>query len=292
VFKDQYLFILNPHSGTSIGKRADAVQQTILAFAEKHNSSATILFTEERAHATELVIENMPKAKWKAIVAVGGDGTINEIASPLTGTDFPIGIIPLGSGNGLARHLGIPLTLESALTRLFTGRVVRIDSALLNDIPFFCTAGIGFDAYVGHLFSQQRERGLASYVNVSFRSYWDYKPQQLALNGKEMEAFSLSFANAGQFGNNAWIAPQANLQDGLLDMCAISPFPKWYGTSLAYQLFSKQMKSSRFVAYERVKEAVIETQTPAMIHYDGEPYQMDKTEIKIRVVPQSLSVVI
>eukprot|EP01098_Paradermamoeba_levis_P013660 TRINITY_DN6268_c0_g1_i1.p1 TRINITY_DN6268_c0_g1~~TRINITY_DN6268_c0_g1_i1.p1 ORF type:complete len:272 (+),score=-2.97 TRINITY_DN6268_c0_g1_i1:594-1409(+) len=268
------------------------VEKTIESFAKKSGASAKILFTEERSHATTLVTENLSTENWKAVVAVGGDGTVNEIARVLVGSDIPIGVLPLGSGNGLARHLGIPLTLEASLKRLFEGVVTTIDSAQLNDIPFFCTAGMGFDAYVGHLFSQQSKRGLASYVNVSFKSYWAYKPQRFRLNGQDTDAFSLSFANAGQFGNNAWIAPAASLQDGFLDVCTISPFPKWYGTSLAYQLFTRQMKSSKFINYQRVQEAVVETEMPPMIHYDGEPLQLYTTRIEVKIIPHSLKIII
>lgn len=290
--KPSYLFILNPNSGTSIGGNADEVKKTIEQAAESAGAEPTILFTEYRSHATELVKENLNTKHWKAIVAVGGDGTVNEIAQPLVDTEQAVGIIPLGSGNGLARHLGIPINLNASLKRLFEGKVITIDSAQLNDIPFFCTAGMGFDAYVGHLFSQQSERGLATYVNVSFQSYWSYKPQTFRLNGVDTEAFSLSFANAGQFGNNAWVAPQASLQDGLLDVCTIKPFPKWYGTSLAYQLFTKQMKTSRYIDYQHTTEALIETDVPPMIHYDGEPFQLDTTRIEVKIKPQSLRVIV
>nr|WP_295929717.1 diacylglycerol kinase family protein [uncultured Dyadobacter sp.] len=287
-----YLFILNPNSGTSIGRNSIAVREKIHSVAKKYAGTAQVLFTEEPAHATELVSKHMHSEKWKAIVAVGGDGTVNEIGKPLVGSGIPLGILPLGSGNGLARHLGLPLTLDAALTRLFEGKAATIDSAELNGIPFFCTAGMGFDAYVGHLFSKQKARGLATYVKVSFRAYWSYKPQPFKLNGANMRAFSLSFANAGQFGNNAWVAPQASLQDGLLDICTIKPFPQWYGTALAYGLFTKQLKQSRFIDYERATRAVVETETPPMIHYDGEPMQLDTNRIEVIIKPGSLHVIL
>jgi len=287
-----YLFILNPNSGTSIGRNVGAVANTIDTFAKKNQKKAHILFTEARGHATELVRENLKSQNWEAIVAVGGDGTVNEIAQPLINLSTPIGILPLGSGNGLARHLKLPLTLEASLKRLFEGQIHCIDSGQLNDIPFFCTAGMGFDAYVGYLFSQQSQRGFSTYVNVSFKAYWDYKPQTFLVNGLNTEVFSLTFANAGQFGNNAWVAPQASLQDGQLDLCTIKPFPKWFGTSLAYQLFTKQLKSSKYISYQSIKEAVIETDKPPIIHYDGEPLQLDTNLIKIKIIPQSLNVII
>jgi diacylglycerol kinase (ATP) len=292
VDKPSYLFILNPNSGTSIGKKAEVIEQKIQSFAEKSGNHATVLFTKERGHATTMVRENLAKTNWKAIVAIGGDGTVNEIARALVGLDTPVGILPLGSGNGLARHLGIPLTLEGSLRRVFEGNVITIDSAQLNGIPFFCIAGIGFDAYVGYLFSQQNERGLATYVQVSVQSYWNYKPQPLRLNGVETNAFSLSFANAGQFGNNAWVAPQASLQDGLLDVCVVKPFPKWYGTSLAYRLFTKGLRNSRYIEYRHMTELLVETDTPPVIHYDGEPLQLDTTRIEIKINPKSLRVIV
>lgn len=257
-----------------------------------HGATAQILFTEERAHATELVRQHMHAEPWKAIVAVGGDGTVNEIAKPLVGTDIPIGILPLGSGNGLARHLGLPLTLDAALKRLFEGKSTTIDSAELNGIPFFCTAGLGFDAYVGHLFSQQKSRGLSTYMNVAFRAFWSYRPQPVRINGVATETFSLSFANAGQFGNNAWVAPQASLQDGLLDICAISPFPQWYGTVMAYGLFNKQFKTSRYIHYQRATEVLVETDAAPVIHYDGEPLQLDSNRIEVKIKPGSLHVIV
>ncbi|KQS32668.1 diacylglycerol kinase family protein [Dyadobacter sp. Leaf189] len=287
-----FLFILNPNSGTSTGKRTDFITSRIQSIADKNDCNAEILFTEGRAHATQLVKEHVNRQDWAGIVAVGGDGTINEIAQPLVGSKTPVGIIPLGSGNGLARHLGIPISLDQSLYKLFSGKQVTIDTATLNDIPFFCTAGMGFDAYVGHLFSQQKVRGLATYVNVSFRSYWHYKPQSFKLNGVKTNAFSISFANAGQFGNNAWVAPQANLQDGMLDICTIKPFPKWYGTSLAYQLFTKQMKASRFIDYQSATHAVIETEAPPLIHYDGEPLQLTTARIEVSIKPESLRVIV
>lgn len=287
-----FLFILNPTSGTSIGQNVKAVANTIDAHARKNGNKAHILFTEARGHATQLVQENVTSEKWKAIVAVGGDGTINEIAQPLINQSVPIGILPLGSGNGLARHLGLPLRLDAALKRLFEGNIITIDSGQLNGIPFFCTAGMGFDAYVGNLFSKQAQRGFSTYVNVSFQAYWNYKPQSFLINGVETQAFSLTFANAGQFGNNAWVAPHANLQDGILDICTIKPFPKWFGTSLAYQLFTKQLKSSRYISYQSTTEAIVETEKPPMIHYDGEPLQLNTNLIKIKINPQSLNVIV
>ena len=289
---ESYLFIINPSSGTSIGQHPGKISKAIEDFVKNNGGKAKVLFTERRGHATELVEANIDKENWKAVVAVGGDGTVNEVAKALVNRPTPLGILPLGSGNGLARHLGLPLTLSLSLKRLFDGTVKTIDSAELNGIPFFCTAGMGFDAYVGCLFSQQPSRGLATYVNVSMRSYWSYKPQKYKLNGKPIEVFSLSFANAGQFGNNAWVAPQASVFDGLLDICTIIPFPKWYGSNLTYKLFTKQLKPSAYISYQLASDAVIEADKPPMIHYDGEPLQLETTRIEIKVKPKSLRIIV
>jgi diacylglycerol kinase (ATP) len=291
VKKAHLLFIVNPKSGTSIHKNSHELVESITSICAEWNAVAKILFTEYAQHATKLVEENLHQQAWRAIVAVGGDGTVNEIAAALVDKSVPLGIIPLGSGNGLARHLEIPMDLKKALINLFEGTVHTIDSALIDEHPFFCTSGLGFDAYVGKVFSQQKKRGLSTYVKASLRSYFKYAPQKIKVNGKEVKFFSLSFANAGQFGNNAWVAPQANLQDGFLDMCTIQPFPLWYGLKLAYGLFSKTLKNSKFVHYEPVKRVLIETEIPPIIHFDGEPLQLNKTRFEINIKPLSLQVI-
>lgn len=286
-----YLFILNPRSGTRLGQSAADVAAYIEARVRREGHVVRTLITQYRGHATELVRESIEADEWTAVVAVGGDGTVNEVARALLHTSTPLGILPLGSGNGLARHLALPLALPSALDRVLHGQTLTIDSAQLNGNPYFCVAGIGFDAHVSHLFSQYTKRGFESYLKVSWGAYWNYQPQTYKLNGQALQAFSLSFANAGQFGNNAWVAPQADLTDGLLEQCTITPFPKWYGTTLVYRLFSKGMSPSPYVSYQPVTKAVVETEGPALVHYDGEPYLLDTNKVEVRIVPQSLRVV-
>ncbi|HEV7348301.1 diacylglycerol/lipid kinase family protein [Telluribacter sp.] len=289
--KRSYLFVLNPRSGTRLGKSAAEISAHIESFVKGAGHQARLVTTQSRGHATELVQEAIQKEEWTAIVAVGGDGTVNEVGRALLHTGTPLGILPLGSGNGLARHLALPLELTSALKRLLSGKPLTIDSAQLNGNPFFCVAGVGFDAHVSHSFSQYTKRGLEAYLRVSWGAYWTYQPEEYLLNGKPLKAFSLSFANAGQFGNNAWVAPQADLSDGVLDQCTVTPFPKWYGTALVYRLFSKGMNGSAFVNYEPVTEAVVETKGPALVHYDGEPFQLDTNRVEVKIVPRSLRVI-
>lgn len=251
---------------------------------------ADCVITRARGHATELAGEAANSRRWSTVVAVGGDGTVNEVARALVHSNVSLGILPLGSGNGLARHLGIPMAFPQSLTSLYRSRTLRIDSAMLNRQPFFCVAGLGFDAYVGHLFSQQSRRGLDTYVRVSMKAYWQYAPLHLKVNRQPVEAFSLSFANAGQFGNNAWVAPHADLTDGLLEVCTITPFPKWYGTALTYRLFTKSLRPSTYISYQSLTEVVVETELPPMVHFDGEPWQLDTNRLEVRIVPNSLLV--
>ena len=130
------------------------------------------------------------------------------------------------SGNGLARHLGVPLNPAKAIERALTGRPVVIDSGEINEHPFFCTAGLGFDVFVAHAFAKEPVRGLPTYIRTTFQAFWNYKPQRYTIEGEQKELFSITFANAGQFGNDAWVAPQANIADGRLDQCEIRPFPR------------------------------------------------------------------
>lgn len=285
-----YLFLVNPRSGTRLHREAHSMVAWLEQKAKAAGHPAKAVITQAPGHATELASEAAATQKWDTVVAVGGDGTVNEVARGLLHTPVSLGILPMGSGNGLARHLAIPLTLSAAVEHLFKSPGTVIDSATLNGRPFFCVAGLGFDAYVGHLFGQQSRRGLDTYLRVSVQAYLDYLPQRIRINGLEQEVFSLSFANAGQFGNNAWVAPHADLTDGQLEVCTVSPFPKWYGTALTFQLFTKNLKPSTYISYESLSEITVETERPALVHFDGEPWQLDTRQIEVSIVPKSLRV--
>ncbi|TDB66087.1 diacylglycerol kinase [Arundinibacter roseus] len=286
-----YLFLINPRAGTRLGQEAQQLAATLQTKTVEAGHLAECILTQAKGHATELAAAAVDSRKWDCVVAVGGDGTVNEVASALVHSQVPLGILPLGSGNGLARHLGIPLGFTDALTHLFSGQPHLIDSATLNQQPFFCVAGLGFDAYVGHLFGQQLHRGIQTYVKVAMQAYWDYAPKRVRINEQTLEIFSLSFANAGQFGNNAWVAPQADLSDGKLEICTVRPFPKWYGTALTYWLFTKQMKPSTYISYEALPGLTVQTEQPALVHFDGEPWQLDTTTVEVCVIPKSLWVI-
>jgi diacylglycerol kinase (ATP) len=286
-----FWFIINPKSGPKASQILERVKRAVLDEVQRHAACQAIIKTTAYAgHATELAREGA-QAGAEVVVAVGGDGTVNEVACGLLYTTAILGIVPVGSGNGLARHLGISMNIKRSVEQLFTNHARLIDSATINGQPFFCTAGVGFDAYVAAQFAQEATRGLRTYVRSTFKSFWEYQPQPYDLNGQKQQLFTLTFANASQFGNNAYIAPQADISDGLLDVCLMRPFAKIRGVELSTRLFTKSLPACNFIDYQRLATGTVESEQPFLIHYDGESLQLDATVLKIAVVPQSLRVI-
>jgi len=285
------LAIINPLSGTLPARRKDQIREVFLQRANALGFAPDAIVTTYPGHATELAQDAVARGIGR-IVAIGGDGTINETARALRRTSTALGIVPLGSGNGLARHLGVPLHPEKAIERALRGRPVVIDSGEINEHPFFCTAGLGFEAYVAHAFAKQPVRGLPTYVRTAFRAFWNYKPESYWLDGQERTLFSMTFANAGQFGNNAWMAPNANIADGKLDQCEMRPFPVQLGGILAWQLFNKTLNQSGYWHGHAITNAAVQTNRPLLIHADGEPLTIESGRAEVRVLPGSLLVLL
>ena len=285
------LAIINPLSGTTSTEQKKLLQDAFVRRANALGHAPEVVFTTGPGHATELAAEAVRQGVSR-VLAIGGDGTINETAQALRKSATALGIIPIGSGNGLARHLGIPLNPMKAIERALTGRPVVIDSGEINEHPFFCTAGLGFEAYVAHAFAQQPVRGLPIYVRTAFRAFWAYKPQRFVLNGQEKELFSLTFANAGQFGNNAWMAPTANIADGRLEQCEIRPFPAQAVGMLTWRLFNKTLNQSGYWRGRSITKAIVQAEEPLLIHADGEPLILPESRAEVRVLPGSLLVLL
>ncbi|MCC8425312.1 diacylglycerol kinase family protein [Mucilaginibacter sp. UR6-11] len=285
--KRKTLFIINPISG---GKKKDGVPELINACFK---GDATTIFTNGVSHASEVAAGAVDD--YDLIVAVGGDGTVNEIASALVGSKAVLGIVPCGSGNGLSRFLGIPMDIKEAIENLNEGKVAVIDSARANGKPFFNMAGMGFDAHISEVFSHGKKRGFITYIKSSLQEIFKYEPQayHIEIDGTsyERKAFMLSFANSSQYGNNAHVSPQASVQDGLLDVCVIKPFPLYRFIELGIRMFTKTTNKSRFVEIIRGKHIVIRRNSPGPMHLDGEP-EMAGTEIEINILPQSLNVIV
>ncbi|MDR0370703.1 MAG: diacylglycerol kinase family lipid kinase [Prevotellaceae bacterium] len=288
---EKIIFIINPISGT---RSKNSIPEMIHLGLEKELYDPEIVFTEYRGHGTKLSREYLDKGV-KKIIAVGGDGTVNEVATALINTDASLGIVPIGSGNGLARHLEIPMTIKKAVRQLNVSDSIRIDYGMVNRQPFFCTCGTGFDAYVSMEFAKGNKRGIVSYLEKIVKGYFAYKPQHYRILGTNIDistdAFLLTFANASQWGNNAYIAPKASLQDGKLDISILSKLPISAIPTLAFELFTKMIDKDFNVSSLQTKEITLYRETAGPFHYDGEPYEEGR-EITIKIIPKGLNVLV
>ena len=280
--------IVNPKSGTrSVNDRISTIRAAMPAGIEFD------IFVIEKPGDRQEILLNALSGRYTSVAVAGGDGTVNFAAAFLAGKEIPLAIIPMGSGNGLARHLGIPHDLSKALLLIKEGRVRKIDAAYINEKAFFCTAGVGFDAHIGKLFAGSQRRGLRTYAEITIRQLRLFKPSVycLEIDGirSEHEAFLITFANASQYGGNAFIAPRADISDGLLDICIFRPFPFLRGIPLAIRLFNKTIHHSKDVSIVRGRHIILRRGSCGPVQYDGEPDMMG-TVLEIRIEPGSLNV--
>ncbi|GAC1307713.1 MAG: YegS/Rv2252/BmrU family lipid kinase [Mucilaginibacter sp.] len=284
------LFIINPISG---GKKKDDVPELIKKYLDAAKFEAVVVFSDGPAHARQIAKEAVNK--FDLIVAVGGDGTVNEVASAIVGTDTMLGIVPYGSGNGLARFLGISMNAPNAIRALNTGRVEVIDSAKVDGQPFFNMAGMGFDAHISEVFAKRKKRGFFTYLVSSIQEFNKYKPETYHIevdgNVYEREAFMLSFANSSQYGNNAHISPHASVQDGLLDICVIKQFPFWRLLEMGMRMLAKRTDRTNYLEIIRGKHIHVKRSGPGPVHLDGEPH-ISGAGTTIELVPNSLKVIV
>lgn len=284
-------FIINPISGTQNKKKLPKlIQQTI----DSEQWLPNIVYTERARHATELA-QQFARMGFDAVVAVGGDGTVNEVACGLRDSKTALGILPMGSGNGFARHLNIPVHTNRAIELLNHSEPISVDYGLANDKLFVSTCGTGFDALIADQFAGSTKRGLKTYVANILKDVLTYKAQTYHITGDGIDlthkAFLITFANAGQWGYEAYIAPKASVQDGQMDICIMSSSALWASPSLAVRLFTKSIDDSLFMDTIRAKEIVLEREDAAPFHIDGDPVEMPK-DIHIRIVPDGLRVLV
>jgi len=282
-------FIINPISGTT---QKHHLPELFEKEIDTSQFEWEIKYTDRPKHATELAKQSVQEG-FDTIVAVGGDGTINEVGRALVGTNSRLGIIPLGSGNGLARHLGIPLSVKGALNTILKGANFQMDSCQVNGQAFFCTSGVGFDATVSHYFAKDRDnRGLWNYAKTSIKQYFRYEPKtyQIEIDGTQYseKAFIIAVANAAQYGNNAHISPEADVSDGLMDVCIMKSFPKALGLWLIFQSFNKSIHLSRYVTILRGKHVRIQNANE-FAHLDGDPVSLNP-KLEYKILEKSLNV--
>ena len=284
-------FIVNPISGT---KAKNRVTKLIRELLDPQLFSPTVVVTEYAGHATQLA-QQFALEGYYAVIAVGGDGTVNEVANGLVGTNTALGIVPNGSGNGFARHLDISTRMNRAIEMLNSSEVINVDYGMVNDKKFFSTCGVGFDALVAVQFNEGKSRGLKTYVQNTLQSLFNYKPETYHILGEDIdvttEAFLITFANAGQWGYDAYIAPKASVQDGLMDIAIVNKFPLSAAPKLALNLFTHNIDENFYMNTVRSKAITLVRENAGAIHIDGDPFEMP-TELTIKIVEDGLKVLV
>lgn len=265
------MLIINPISGTM---KKSGLDTKVVNRLKPAGFDVDVRFTERAGHATELAAE-AAAGGYYGVIAAGGDGTINETACGLINTGVPMGIIPAGSGNGLARHIEIPIDFGKAIDIIAENNPVDVDYGTLNGAPYFCTMGVGFDAAVSHRFASQGKRGLMMYVKSMIELCRVYKPETytLSFNGQTVthRAFVIAVANASQYGNNAYVAPQASIRDGLLDVTIIHCDSLLDMGGIGLDLMTGYLDKNTHVTTFRTPAVTIYRNAEGPAHMDGEP---------------------
>ena len=276
------IFIINPISGN--GRK-----NAIIAYLEKNGHK--VIRTEYAGHAEIIARET----EAETVVAVGGDGTVNEVARGIAGTSKTLGIIPCGSGDGLALHLGISRNYRTALKTIMAGKTVPMDAATVNGRPFFSVCGIGFDAVVSERFAKSGKRGLLSYIEQGLKTWREYTPDKytIKIDGKEWtnDAALITIGNSNQWGNGAKITPLADSSDGMLDITVVDDFKAIEFPVMAGRLMTGSAHKSRRVHSYRGKHICIERSCEGPAHADGDWFEAGKT-IDINVIPHALDVLV
>jgi YegS/Rv2252/BmrU family lipid kinase len=287
--KTKLLFIINPIAGSGRKKNVITLIDEII---DKNFFDYEIKIWEKWSDVSNIVKQGISEGV-SIFGAVGGDGTVNEVAKSLIGTDKKLAIIPSGSGNGIARHLKIPINTKKALAIINKQNFTLHDTGIINTKPFIMCAGCGFDAHVAYLFSKNKKRGFQSYIKIIAKEFSHYKPQKYYINidGKEFikDAFLINIANCSQLGNNAWIAPEASSTDGILNITIIKPFLPYFAPILVKRLFLKTIHKSKKVEVYKGKNIRIKQQSN-IAQYDGETFETGNT-IDIKINPSSLFII-
>lgn len=284
------LFIINPKSGVD---RVKALQGLIDRHLDKEQFVPEVAYTQYAKHGTELAREAV-KNGFKVIVAVGGDGSVNDIIAGIYGTDATLAIIPKGSGNGLARSLRIPLDSVKAIALINKGKTHTIDLGKADGKIFVSNAGVGFDALVARKFAKSKRRGMAIYSWIVTKYLWMYKEWkwEIEVDGQQLHerAFILTVANAEQFGYNFKIAPIADLQDGLFDIVIIRKYPKILGAAIALRAFNGSILKSKYVRHLKGRKIIIRHPQLSLLQMDGDVHPCGN-EVKVEMMKAALHII-
>lgn len=282
--------VINPKSGNQKDRKDLANRFEQLFQQSFPEGSLEIAETTHAGHATELAKLYSTK-KFDACIAAGGDGTMNEVARGLIGSGTALGLVPLGSGNGLARHLKISLNPETAFRQAILGKASPMDCGLANGRPFFLAAGIGFEGEVSHRFATKKTRGFGQYILSSTECFFRYSPITVEGNLDSVPfrstVFTMTMANGSQYGNGAFISPGSEIDDGILQLVRVSPFPLLASAGLFFGLMKGTINASPYHTQTGFKKLELHSEQPLPGHIDGEPVDFG-THLRVEIVPSAL----
>jgi YegS/Rv2252/BmrU family lipid kinase len=288
--------IINPIAGGSRPHTARARAELASSIVKAHGDSADVFVSERAGHARDLAQAAVARRS-RLVLAWGGDGTVNEVGCALANTDVPLGIVPSGSGNGLARELGISRSPRRAIAEALGATPRPIDLGELGGRLFVNIAGIGLDAFVAALFNdpRNRRRGLVNYTAIAARALATYQPSMytITIEGSPLvrRAIMIGVANSAQFGNGARIAPGATVDDGRLDLVVIEERARWRTVCQVPRLFTGTAHRIPGYSIRRIERARIESEAPMIFHVDGEPVE-GGMQLEARVHPGALRVAV
>ncbi len=289
--KRRAVFVINPHAG--ISSKGD-MPLLIDKYLDHTLFDHEIHFTEYAGHAAVLAAAAAQEGA-AVVVAVGGDGTVNEVARSIVHTATALAIIPCGSGNGLARHLLLPINTAKCLAIINAFEVQPLDYGTIDGHPFFCTCGVGFDAFISHRFAASRRRGVIGYAENILQKGLTYKPERYDIvigdDTYSYEALLITCANASQYGNNAYIAPQASMSDGMLDVTVVEPLDLFEASQASIEMFNKTLNQNAKIKTYRAKELIVRRAEQGYIHYDGDPVMAGR-ELHIAIHERGINVVV
>lgn len=281
--------IINPISGT---KSKAGLDRLVVHTLNGIGYKVEVTYTNGHGDATKLAKEAVERG-FDAVLAAGGDGTVNETAAALCGTGVTLGILPCGSGNGLARHLGIPIDPREGLKVILENSPMNIDYATVNGKKFFCTCGIGFDAAVSQAFASKKTRGPLTYIQSTIETFAGYRPESYTImaNGEKLteKAFLVAVCNASQYGNNAYIAPSASITDGLLDVTIVHYDNPLTTALVGVDMFTGMIEKNMLIHTFRTDNLTIIRENSGLAHIDGEPMELD-CKLGINCEPGGLKV--
>lgn len=287
--KKKILFVINPKSGVL---NKSNLPRMVERYINHDKYDLHVEKTQYAGHASELAASAVNNG-FHVVVAAGGDGTVNEIARSIVHTNTALGVVPCGSGNGFARHLGIPVDIRKSIEFINNAEPTTVDYGKLNGKPFFCACGVGFDAFVSNDFANAEHRGLVTYVQKTLIDWVNYEPEVYEVVADSMKkrykAFLIACGNASQYGNNAYITPYASMRDGLLSVSVMEPFAAVEVPFVVAQLFSNSINRNNHVTTFSTRRLTIKRKSEGAVHYDGEPAVMDAV-LNVEVVPDGLKV--